>query len=60
MAGNPKTPKSKSGLGSASGYKRTAPSTSGVKPRVNNKNVPERSTSTAQKMMYGGTTKKKK
>ena len=35
MAGNPKTPKSKSELGSAAGYKRTAASTKGVKVGVN-------------------------
>lgn len=39
MAGNPKTPKSKSELGSAAGYKRTAASTKGVKVGVNSSNV---------------------
>ena len=39
MAGNPKTPKSKSQLGSAAGYKRTAPSTKGVRVGVNKSNV---------------------
>lgn len=54
MAGNPKTAKS----GSVS--KQTVPGSKGVKVRANNSNVPERSTSTATKMKYGGTTKKKK
>jgi hypothetical protein len=36
MAGNPKTPKSKSELGSAAGYKRMAASTKGVRVGVNN------------------------
>ena len=36
MAGKPGTPKSKSELGSAAGYKRTAASTKGVKVGVNN------------------------
>jgi hypothetical protein len=36
MAGKPSTPKSKSELGSAAGYKRTPASTKGVKVGVNN------------------------
>ena len=39
MAGKPGTPKSKSELGSAAGYKRVQPSTKGVRKDVNNKNV---------------------
>jgi hypothetical protein len=39
MAGKPGTPKSKSELGSAAGYKRVQPSTKGVRTNVNNKNV---------------------
>jgi hypothetical protein len=54
MAGNPKTAKT-TPLPWAEKSKST-----GVKTKTNNKNVPERSTSTAQKMKYGGMTKKKK
>jgi hypothetical protein len=53
MAGNTKTAKS-----TAPSWAEKSKST-GVKTKTNNKNVPERSTSTAQKMMYGGTKKKK-
>lgn len=48
MAGNPKTSKSKSELGSAAGYKRTAASTKGVGVGVNPKATAQ-STATMKK-----------
>jgi len=56
MAGNPKTAKS----GSVS--KQTVPGSKGVKVGANKGSIPSgnATSSTAQKMKYGGTTKKKK